>query len=552
MVRASIVDIIRGDEVQNLIDEGILNEDSDVYGVQELAEEILRHKCNPRCLRRIGDGEGPENFVCRKPNNLKISPDNTKHCHIPISGLYSPDLIKKLIEIGMAEPIVFNERGEPSEFKSYHLFFHPTRHIPPTNPHNDMNISPVEGKTFAACRSMQNIQCLTFSDGFIKYICKYIGKIDENNMMLIRAHAHDKGILISQETFLHNTKISTSAINEMKALQKSRGKKHPKGRSISLMEMWQVMLGYSQVHTDMVFVSVTTLPLEQRAGVESKSNKEFGDDIPEDGCELLPSSYVVRDAKHFPPWRQHRDKELLILQGHFKVSISVDKITRFSVRPPELRSMIMNVGNYYRWFFIGEKHNHEYLETALTDSVESSIWVDGLSNQVYLRSKAIQELNDYLDSEGFVEDGSDSRIVMRNFMKTIISLHGIFCEDREFDNEDDHEMWNFIQENLLFDDEHRNLPIPVFSYVKPTLGPRFILHILLSMGQFETEIDLILHQSLRESLRYAHLIGPLDDEQSLRKYSQELLKRFIEEQLMFFPKQYECTESMDFDCWRFI
>ena len=186
---------------------------------------------------------------------------------------------------------------------------------------------------------------------------------------------------------------------------------------------------------------------------------------------------MVRDAKHFPPWRQHHDQELLILQGHYKVSISVDKITRFSVRPPELRSMIMNVGNYYRWFFIGEKHNHEYLETALTDSVESSIWVDGLSNQVYLRSKAIQELNDYLDSEGFVEDGSDSRIVMRNFMKKIISLHGIFCEDREFDNKDDHEMWNFIQENLLYDDEHRHLPIPVFSYVKPTLGPRFILHI---------------------------------------------------------------------------
>ena len=196
------------------------------------------------------------------------------------------------------------------------------------------------------------------------------------------------------------------------------------------MEMWQVMLGYSQVHTDMVFVSVTTLPLEQRAGVESKSNKEFGDDIPEDGYELLPISYVVRDAKHFPPWRQHHDQELLILQGHFKVSISVDKITRFSVRPPELRSMIMNVGNYYRWFFIGEKHNHEYVETSLNDSVESSIWVDGLSNQVYLRIKAMKELNEYLDSEGFVEDGSESRIVMRNFMKKIISLHGIFCEDR--------------------------------------------------------------------------------------------------------------------------
>ena len=158
-----------------------------------------------------------------------MSPDNTKHCHIPIQGRYSPDLINKLIEIGMADPIIYNERGEPSPFKSHHQFFHPTRHIPPTNPHFDTNISPVEGKTFSACRSMQNIQCLTHSNVFIEYICKYIGKIDENNHIIIRAHAHDKGVLISQSTFLHNTKISSSAINEKKNLDKSRGKNHPKG-----------------------------------------------------------------------------------------------------------------------------------------------------------------------------------------------------------------------------------------------------------------------------------------------------------------------------------
>ena len=124
MVRASIVDIVRGDEVQNLIDEGILNEFSDVYRVQELAEDILSHRCNPRCLRRIGDGDGPDNFKCRKPNNLRISPDNTKHCYIPIGCHYSPDLIKKLIEIGMADPMVLNERGVPSPFKCNHPFIH--------------------------------------------------------------------------------------------------------------------------------------------------------------------------------------------------------------------------------------------------------------------------------------------------------------------------------------------------------------------------------------------------------------------------------------------
>ena len=115
---------------------------------------------------------------------------------------------------------------------------------------------------------MQNIQCLTQSGGMNKYVCKYIGKIDENNHVIIRAHPHDPGVLISQSTFLHNTKVTGSAINEMKALEKQRGKKHPKGRAISLMEMIQVMLSYPQIHTDMVFENVPTLPLEQSPGVE--------------------------------------------------------------------------------------------------------------------------------------------------------------------------------------------------------------------------------------------------------------------------------------------
>ena len=55
------------------------------------------------------------------------------------------------------------------------------------------------------------------------------------------------------------------------------------------------------------------------------------------------------------------------------------------------------------------------------------------------------------------------------------------------------------------------------------------------MGQFETEINLIVHQSICGSLRYAKLIGPLDDEESLKKYSCTLLEKYIEEQLVYFP-----------------
>ena len=55
------------------------------------------------------------------------------------------------------------------------------------------------------------------------------------------------------------------------------------------------------------------------------------------------------------------------------------------------------------------------------------------------------------------------------------------------------------------------------------------------MGRYATELDLIMHPSLRESLRYAKLIGPSNDPDDLVEYSNKLLYRYIEDQLQYFP-----------------
>ena len=102
---------------------------------------------------------------------------------------------------------------------------------------------------------------------------------------------------------------------------------------------------------------------------------------------------------------------------------------------------------------------------------------------------------------------------------------------------DDSQLFEFIQTHLVDNRcEGKLLPCPVFSYVKPSMGVQFILHILLSMGRFGCEVDLFLKPSLKESLRHAKLIGPSDEPDQLKQYSNALLKWFIEEQLIFFPK----------------
>ena len=97
--------------------------------------------------------------------------------------------------------------------------------------------------------------------------------------------------------------------------------------------MVQYICGYGELFTYLVDEVIPTQPLEDRAGVETvrkKSNVE-------DGANLVSISHTVRKTLDLPKWKQHTDYELLILQGSLNTSISIDKITRFSLRDPELR-----------------------------------------------------------------------------------------------------------------------------------------------------------------------------------------------------------------------
>ena len=74
-------------------------------------------------------------------------------------------------------------------------------------------------------------------------------------------------------------------------------------------------------------------------------------------------------------------------------------------------------------------------------------------------------------------------------------------------------------ELLYYDEcveEDDNLPVPVHTYIRPYMGHQFILHIILSLGIFGIEVDLTIHRTLKDALRYAKLIGTDDEKESLK------------------------------------
>lgn len=525
IIRAGIFDLVRSNEIQKFIDDGIFEDTSDIFEVYDNAASFLPHRCNDSCLVKKADGE----FRCRKIDNVRASNDNTSHQYMDLPNNYSVPCLKILERIGLTDELEIDSDGNVTNFRSWLSFFHPLRHVPPTNPTNDMNISPVDGYTFAVCKSMQNVQRLTGTGGCSKYVCKYISKIDEQNYVVIEVNG--EGRLVTKSTFLHNTKISSSKMAEDKAREKDH--KKPQGFCISHLEMLHNMLKYPEVVTNLDFIKVPTMPLELRTGIVIESDKQM-----EDGAFISASIASFRRQNDMEEWRLYTNNQLLILDDIKLSNLSVDKVTQFSLRPPELLQICDKLGDYYRWFHISKrKIKVSDFPKKLNEDIYYSCWIDGLQRQIRLRKKAIAEIVSWcekLESESTFHSINERNSLI-HMIPLIYDINDIYQANVNELNTEEEEFYVKVYSDFLFDDEKEHLPIPVFSYIIPTMGTSFLLHIMLSMGRFETEIDLTMHATILECLRSCGLVGCNNDTDSLKRYADELLHKFIIEQVQYFP-----------------
>ena len=179
----------------------------------------------------------------------------------------------------------------------------------------------------------------------------------------------------------------------------------------------------------------------------------------------------------------------------------------------------------------------------LSCELKLTFFIDGLLNQIKVREEALSELHEYLhDTIGLPDDDDENYTDIKSIIDLFDDIEQVLGAD---DLNDDQEAFKVhVKNNLLISHgQFYTLPTPVFSYTRPSNGAQFILHLMLSMGEFDTEIDLSLHSSLRESLRYCKLIGPSDDPDDLTSYSNNLMVRYFEEQVVTFPNSKHVLQS---------
>ena len=87
---------------------------------------------------------------------------------------------------------------------------------------------------------MKNCQLFNKSCSCYKYCCKYITKIDKQNYFIVEIDKHRTGKLVTKLNFLHNTKITSSKIQEEEENKKRKDTRLPDSKVISFTKMYHL------------------------------------------------------------------------------------------------------------------------------------------------------------------------------------------------------------------------------------------------------------------------------------------------------------------------
>ena len=94
----------------------------------------------------------------------------------------------------------------------------------------------------------------------------------------------------------------------------------------------------------------------------------------------------------------------------------------------------------------------------------------------------------------------------------------------------------YLEEKFIYySDEENLLPIPVLSTISPENSIHFLIHIILSLGKYDTEFDASTHPSFRNCLCEVDFIRKNKDEELLKQYVKNLTQLYIESQVVYYP-----------------
>jgi len=541
-IRGSTKTLIYEDEIPALVEEGLVEDVDDINEILEHASRVLKHSCSDRCKTQVGQADGE--VRCRVASSMFQNITPTRHVMKEVTVRHSKKALFILQRLGLFEMSDRTGEVEPSQDN-----LRATRHYP-SCVYSEGVMSPVNSRLFVGHRSSDNLQIVTGYNAS-RYLAKYVAGIDEHNRVHIGSSSGQPNSYEFDMQFLHNTKVGHSAKHEKARLASRRDAHHAnKGRAMSIMEIIALIFGYDQVYTTIKFRHISTHPMEERAAYEKRpilkrlqeeglADNDVHSPTDLDESRTIPSHIVRERIRNLPSWRKHTPTELILLRDQIISPLSLDSVTTFGIRPPELR-FIRDQSRYFRWFVRKQGKAKmttadavEMFEKALDGNYSNTGWIDGTNCRIYVRRAALPEIVEYMETlrdEDFGVEATDN--YARTAPTRLFRDMKEYCETAPTGRRQ--LSWERLADRFLYEDpDEPSTPLPVIwcTNIRPTEPTRFILHLLLTLGRFDNELDLLNKGSLRQAMIYANLFDPSRPQESI----DALLSTYITEQLIYIP-----------------
>ena len=395
--------------------------------------------------------------------------------------------------------------------------------------------------------------------------------------MDVRSRPGTHGDLEIKVTNLHNTKIGSSRIAAQQELEKKRQRNKPHFRIIGLPEVIGMIFDFQTVFCTRQFTYVTTQSLENRSAVMTgklnisnqletenyRSKRYHTIDAIGGTATIHTNAPAVVGRRRFQrnantEWRQFTPPQQLQIEDNLNVDLSVDGVTRYSARAPEL--MFINSYVDFSLCFAHiklqelNKKDRDIMSRMkddgedggnlssfyLADDVIDSCWVNGFEEHTLIRPPGLAMILDKY---------SDRLLQMDKRMFNLFHALYYIVHKKEFHPKGNDlpasQRRKIIAITILIDKKLENfvdmsykdqfLPLPLFSSVRSSNATKFFVHILLSMGTFDTEYELWDVTSVRSAFENANLLRRNATDAEIAEDLKQVSHRYVSEQLLFVP-----------------
>ena len=125
--------------------------------------------------------------------------------------------------------------------------------------------------------------------------------------------------------------------------------------------------------------------------------------------------------------------------------------------------------------------------------------------KIKFRKKALPEIMSWCEKRKLeiettleiehLEEGDINSNLELIVVELFVQIDEIVMHDNPNNIENDF-VEHVIRDLMHKDNNEYFLPVIVHSYITPTMSTAYMLHIMLSMGRFDTELDIIMHPTM--------------------------------------------------------